>query len=129
MMTQERLTEAQIEEQKGHKLYIITHQELAPPYQLPQAVHAMAQFANDFFNEYRKWFSTSNTVVILAAKDEQSLHKLTQKLDMNGLKYSKFFEPDIGNALTSIAIVPSPYVKKYCSSLPLAGKVVAVNNK
>jgi hypothetical protein len=58
----------------------------------------------------------------LAAQDEQDLIKLTQKLDKNGLEYSKFFEPDIGDMLTAIAIVPSPYAKKYCSNLPLAGK-------
>lgn len=105
------------------KLYIITHSGLPPQYQVPQAVHAAIQFANDYPKEQEKWFKASNTVVILAASDEQSLHKLTEKLDINGLKYSKFFEPDIGNALTAIAIVPSPCAKRFCSSLPLAGKV------
>ena len=89
---------------------------------MPQAVHAAIQFANDYPDEQGKWFKASNTVVVLETKDEQSLHKLIQKLDINGLKYSKFFEPDIGNALTAIAIVPSPHAKRYCSNLPLAGK-------
>jgi peptidyl-tRNA hydrolase len=89
---------------------------------VPQAVHAAIQFANDYPEEQGKWFKASNTVVVLETKDEQSLHKLTQKLDNNGLKYSKFFEPDIGNALTAIAIVPSPCAKRFCSNLPLAGK-------
>jgi hypothetical protein len=90
---------------------------------VPQVVHAAIQFANDYPQEQERWFKASNTVVVLAAKDEQSLHKLTQKLDLNGLKYSKFFEPDRDDALTAIAIVPSPCAKRFCSSLPLAGKV------
>ncbi len=105
------------------KLYIITHSGLSPQYQVPQAVHAAIQFAMDYPEEHGKWFKASNTVVILATQDEQHLHKLTQKLDDYGLKYAKFFEPDIGNALTAIAIVPSPHTKRFCSSLPLAGKV------
>jgi hypothetical protein len=43
------------------------------------------------------------------------------------LKCSAFYEPDVGNALTAIAIVPSPEVRKVCSSLPLAGKYVDPN--
>ena len=91
---------------------------------MPQAVHAAIQFANDYPREQERWFKASNTVVILAAKDEQSLYKLTEKLDLNGLKYSKFFEPDIGNALTAVAIVPSSCAKRFCSNLPLAGKMI-----
>lgn len=65
----------------------------------------------------------SNTIVVLAAKNEQHLYEITQKLEKAGLKHSKFYEPDIDNKLTSVAIVPSPVAKKFCSSLPLAGKV------
>lgn len=43
-------------------------------------------------------------------------------LDSKGVAYSKFLEPDIGYALTAIAIVPGPQVKKLCSGIPLAGK-------
>lgn len=110
------------ETQLHDKLYIITHSGLSPQYQMPQAAHAVTQFIMDYPERAREWFKVSNTLVILATKDEQSLHKLTQKLDLHGLKYSKFFEPDVGNALTAIAIVPSPHAKRLCSSIPLAGK-------
>lgn len=111
------------EMQVQEKLYIITHSGLPQQYQIPQAVHAAIQFANDYPYEQEKWFKASNTLIILAARDEQGLYKLIEKLDIHGLKYSKFFEPDIGNALTAIAIVPSPCAKRFCSNLPLAGKV------
>jgi len=89
---------------------------------MPQAAHAVTQFIMDYPERAREWFRMSNTLVILATKDEQSLHKLTEKLDNYGLKYSKFYEPDVGHALTAIAIVPSPHAKRFCSNLPLAGK-------
>lgn len=82
----------------------------------------MAQFAYDHPEDYKRWFNASNTVVILAAKDGPHLLNISIKLEQNGLKHSRFYEPDINNAMTSIAIVPSPFVKKYCSGLPLAGK-------
>lgn len=112
------LKEAQVEQ----KLYIVTHNELSLQYQLPQCLHAAIQFANDFPEEQSKWFKLSNAVVILAAKSEADLIKFTERLDNNGFKYCKFYEPDINNALTAIAIVPGSNVRKVCSSLPLAGK-------
>lgn len=110
-------------------MYIVTHSGLSPQYQIPQVVHAAIQFANDFIDEQIKWFQSSNTIVILTAKDESGLVKLIRKLERDGIRHSKFYEPDIGNALTAIAIVPGPKVKKYCSNLPLAGKMGGENNE
>lgn len=127
-MKEDALKETQIHN-KQEKLYLITHSGLPPNYQLPQIVHAAIQFANNFPNEQIEWFNTSNTIVILATKDEDDLIALTKKLEQDGIKHSKFYEPDINNALTSIAIVPGPRVKKYCSNLPLAGKMGGEHNE
>ncbi len=84
--------------------------------------HAAIQFANDFPEEQRKWFETSNTVAILATSSLEELELLSTKLTEVGVRHSRFVEPDIGNQLTSIAIVPGPEVKKLCAKYKLAGK-------
>lgn len=90
---------------------------------MPQIIHAAIQFVNEHPEKYKEWFELSNYVIVLAVKNEEELLQLTNKLDNKCIKYSKFYEPDIGNVLTSIAIVPGPEVKKMCSSIPLAGKL------
>lgn len=114
------LKEAQIQEEE--KLYLITHSELPLQYQVPQTTHAAIQFANEYPEAQKKWFEQSNSIITLSAKDERSLWNFTKLLDKKGVKYSKFFEPDIGYSLTAIALVPGQNNKKICCGLPLAGK-------
>jgi hypothetical protein len=82
----------------------------------------VAEFATDFPQEYTKWHTESNSIVVLSTKTEQELYAFRDKLKKKGLKYSEFVEPDIGWVLTSLAIVPCEQAKKLCSNLPLAGK-------
>lgn len=103
-------------------MYIVTRNDLTLQYQLPQTIHATIQFANDWPEEQRRWFKNSNTVVVVAAKNLNDLLTFKERLSGLKLKYSCFYEPDIGNELTAIAIVPDPRSKKTCSSFKLAGK-------
>ncbi len=89
---------------------------------MPQTTHAAIQFANEHPEAQKKWFEQSNSIITLSAKDERGLWNITKLLDKKGIKYSKFFEPDIGYALTAIALHPGQNNKKACSGLPLAGK-------
>lgn len=103
-------------------MYVVTRNDLTLQYQLPQTIHAVVQFANEYPKEQRAWFNGSNTVVVVAAKDLNELNKFVTRLEKLGVKFSKFFEPDIDNELTAITLVPSPANKKLCSSFKLAGK-------
>jgi hypothetical protein len=82
----------------------------------------VAEFASDYPQEYSKWHKESNSIVVVAAKDERELYAFREKLSKKGLKYSEFLEPDIGWSLTALAIVPCEQAKKVCSNFPLAGK-------
>ncbi len=90
---------------------------------MPQGVHGAFELAYEYPVETKKWFDTSKIVIVLAVKDEQQLIQLQTQLTKDKIKHSVFYEPDRKNELTSIAVVPGEDVKKYCSSLPLAGKV------
>ena len=80
------------------------------------------EFAHDFPAEFKDWHTKSNSIINLSVKSERALWDFCTLLDKKGLRYSKFVEPDIGYALTAVAIVPSPLSKKVCSGIPLSGK-------
>lgn len=101
---------------------MITHNELPADYQIPQAMHAAMEFSQQYKEECAMWYFHSNSVIVLAAKNDRELWEFSQKLKREGLKYSEFREPDIGNELTAIAIVPNERVKKLCANFPLAGR-------
>lgn len=104
--------------EKLPKLYLVTRSDLPPGAQAAQLVHAMAEFASDRPETFAAWKADSNTVVCLAARNEEELHKLRDRLDAACVEYVAFTEPDLDGALTSIALEPdgASFVKR----LPLA---------
>jgi hypothetical protein len=98
---------------------------LTPQYQAPQIAHAVADFATAYPAEYREWHRKSNSLICLATKNERELYEFANKLEVKGEKITRFVEPDMGYALTAIAIAPGPNTRKLCSNLPLAGKVLS----
>lgn len=54
----------------------------------------------------------------LGAKNENHLKELIIKAEERGIKTSIFFEPDIGNEITSITLEPCESARKMTSSLP-----------
>jgi pyridoxine 5'-phosphate synthase PdxJ len=57
---------------------------------------------------------------LLVAKNELELNELVAKAQGQGIMVSVFREPDIGDAVTAIALEPGPRTKRLCSALPLA---------
>jgi len=87
-------------------------------------MHAALEFGIAFPDEYQKWHSRSNSIITLATKNERALWEFSRLLEKKGLKYVPFYEPDVGMALTALAIVPNPMVKRVCMGIPLCGKYV-----
>lgn len=86
-------------------------------------MHASLEFAYEFPKQFKEWHEKSNSVVILATRNEEELKKQYEKFASMGRCVSRFLEPDIGNEWTSICIEPHEDNKKLLSCLPLAGKV------
>lgn len=93
-------------------------------YQLPQTNHAQTEFAIHYPQEFKEWYSNSNSIISLSVKNERELYNLSIKLENHNFKVCRFFEPDI-QELTAISIVPQDGVKEMCSKLHLAGKCSA----
>lgn len=64
------------------------------------------------------WHRTSNTLVLLSVPDELSLHWLHEDARAAGLRSSAFHEPDLGGALTAVALEPAAH--RLVRHLPLA---------
>jgi peptidyl-tRNA hydrolase len=88
---------------------------------MAQVLHGGIQFCNDFPQHQKKWYQSSNTVVVLSVSNHEELQKFSKELKEKSVEHSCFYEPDLENELTAIALVPNPKNKKLCSKFKLAG--------
>jgi len=70
----------------------------------------------------RSWFRTSNRLVLVRVEGEPALRCLLEEARVLGLSASAFVEPDLDNALTSIALEPGAKASRLCRRLPLLGR-------
>lgn len=79
---------------------------MRPGVQMLQGCHAVIEFQHEHPEIAKEWNTNSKYLVFLSVENEQHLQILLSKTQFRNLKYSVFFEPDIGNQLTAIAIEP-----------------------
>ena len=84
-------------------LTTIVRDDLTPGYKCAQSVHAMADFSVKHENEFKQWQLGSNYLCCLQAS-EIDINRLIKKLDVLEIKYNIFYEPDIGNEMTALAV-------------------------
>ncbi len=86
--------------------------DLDHSYRMVQGAHAVAQYLIDF--PQSDW--NNQTLIFLLVDNEEHLKSYEQKLLIKGItEYSKFYEPDIGNQLTSIAVYTDEKIFKRLS--------------
>ncbi len=105
---------------------MVTRADLPSGTQACQAAHGALDFAVTHPDLTRDWHATSNTLVILAAPDELALGWLCSDAEAAGLRHVRFYEPDLGDALTAAAFEPA--AARLLRALPLAltSRAVAV---
>ena len=99
------------------KLYLVTRADLEPGAQLAQTAHVALRFALDRPEEALAWQKGGEVVVVLAARDEIALRFGAA---LAGCSPSVFYEPDMGHALTAIALASSDVADRFVKRLPLA---------
>jgi len=111
------------------KLYVIVAACLDPGLQITQSMHAARQFAEEYAALERTWFEQSNTLAVLSVPDGDALSALCAAARANGIAYSCYHEPDIGQlapkydgSCTAIVLEPSAASRRLCRELPLALK-------
>ena len=78
------------------RLYVLISNKLSPVYGCVQGGHAVAQY----LLEHPKQDWNNQYLIYLYA----NVNVWKRKLDMFGLDYSSFREPDLDNALTALAV-------------------------
>ena len=104
---------------ENSKLIVITRRDLIPGSQAVQSAHASIQFIFEHPEIGKDWYEISKYLVFLSVKNQQELLDLVETFDQKGIVMSKFYEPDLHNELTAIAIEPSSRSRRLVSSLPL----------
>ena len=85
-----------------------------------QTGHSIAEFAHKNPKHFTDWVTNSNYLISLSVKDEKRLKFLLKKLELNDAIVVGFYEPDIGNQLTSICYYGTPELRKLTNKLKLA---------
>lgn len=106
----------------GDKLTLVTRRDISPGYQGVQSCHAIRQFTADHPDIDSEWFKSSNYLAWLSVENEVELFRLITAANDAGIKWSAWREPDVGGAITAIALEPSPATVQLCKNLPLALK-------
>lgn len=109
-------------------MVIITRCDLTPGYQAQQSTHSISDFQYTFPDVTKHWKETSNSIVLLAAKNEEELDKLFKKLSLF-TDVVRFYEPDLNDELTSICLFATPEIRKKVSHLPLLGSEPKIKEK
>lgn len=107
---------------KAEALFLVTRSDLPPGAQAAQAAHALREFVDRHPDKDAEWHETSNTLVLLTVSSEPELETLLDHAQDLRISCSWFYEPDLENALTAIALEPGEKSIRLCRNLPLLGK-------
>lgn len=98
---------------------MVSRRDIKPGAQAAQSIHSTVQYLYEHPTNSVEWFSKSNYLVLLSVGLEKDLVDLTEKLDRLGIPFSKFYEPDLNNELTSVSFLSSPITRRITSGMPL----------
>jgi len=93
----------------------VTRADLPPAAQAVQAAHAALAFAVTHPGHAAAWSRAGGFLILLAAPDEAALHDLAARAA--GCPAAAFREPDLGGALTAVAVHGAG---RLCARYPLA---------
>jgi hypothetical protein len=94
----------------------VTRADLPPGTQAVQGAHAALEFAVRHPDLVSVWARGGGSLLFLAAADELALCWLLADAERNGYQAVPFCEPDLGNALTAVAVHGA---RRLCSRFPL----------
>ncbi len=100
------------------RLYIVTRADLPPGAQIAQSCHALRAFVDHYPELDAAWHAAGGNLVCLSVADEGALDALHEAASAGGLAVSGFWEQDMGDTLTGLAI--ESRAKKLVRPLKLA---------
>ena len=79
------------------KMYVLVRKDMPKSYQAVQAGHALAEY---LMHVQHAW--TNGTLVYLNVRNEKELYNWIKVLNIKGIDWKGFWEPDVGDELTAI---------------------------
>lgn len=107
---------------KYKHLYVLTRRDMTPGYQGVQSIHAAMEFALRYPDVTETWHGDSNYLCWLSVKNEAVLNSYLLAAWQKQLLAVGFYEPDVNDQLTAIAIQPGQRSALLVKGLPLALK-------
>lgn len=101
------------------KLRVIVAEDLSCGQKIAQAMHAAIEFTQRYPELTANWYHKSNSVVILEYHD---LTEFKSLLTNKQVIHCEFYEPDMNNRLTALALEPTAISRELTARLKLAGK-------
>lgn len=84
------------------KLYVVVRGDIPKPNQVAQLCHGVAEWCKRWqFYGNEEW--NNQTVVCVRVKNLQELILWKRKLEMKGIDFAAFYEPDINDEMTVLA--------------------------
>lgn len=108
--------------QDHSRLYIAVRGDLPFGLASAQAVHAAFLFSQQHPELVGHWHQHSQYLVIVSVRDEAELIRLASHAHSDGVAFSLWTEPDLGNERTALALEPGLYARRLCANLPLHGR-------
>lgn len=83
------------------RMYVIVRRDLSETYRMVQGSHALAKFALEYPDKFKQW--NNEYLIFLSVFNLKALRDL--KMNLTGkVEFSTFYEPDLDNQETSIAL-------------------------
>lgn len=102
------------------KLYLVVRGDLPRGAQAVQAAHALTDFFQEYPGIVQEWYTTSNHLCLLSVENEQRLQDLYDQALEGYVQAASFYEPDLNDELTAIALAPSEEARILVRDLRLA---------
>lgn len=92
-------------------------------YQVVQSAHAVADFAHQQPEAFRRWKQESNSIICLAADDEERLKReYARAVKLVGDAVTYFTEPDVDDQWTAVAFYADAQTRRKFKHLSVAGR-------
>ena len=84
------------------RLYVLTRKDLGLAYQAVQGAHAVAEFHKQDYNDAVEW--DNQYLIMLEVDNLDMLDYWAWRLESKEIAFTAFFEPDLENEMTAIAV-------------------------
>lgn len=96
------------------KLYVLVRTNMPKNYQAVQAGHAVAEFTLQYPELWQ-----NQTLIYLRVKDENELQDWADRLHEDYIIRTPFYEPDLNDEITALAVLSSPKVDDLLKDMKL----------